>query len=73
MFITNTYKNENIEEVKNFLRENSIGILISQFDGKITGTHGPMELDKNEEVENIIMRHIAKANPQSKNLKNNWQ
>ena len=72
MFITNIYKNENIEEVKNFLRENSIGILISQVEGKITGTLVPMELDRNEEVENVIMGHIAKANPQSKNLKNNW-
>ena len=51
------------------MRENSIGILISQADGKIIGTLGPMELDKNEEVENVIMGHIVKANPQSKNLK----
>lgn len=70
MFIPNHYKNENIEEVKSFLNENSFGILISQVDGKISGTHIPMELDTDENGENVLVGHIAKANPQSKNLKN---
>ena len=70
MFIPNIYKNENIEEVKKFLNENSFGILISQVDGKITGTHIPMELDKNEDGEDVLFGHIAKSNPQAKNLKN---
>lgn len=70
MFIPNFYKNENIEEVKNFLNENSFGILISQVDGKISGTHIPMELDTDENGENVLVGHIAKANPQSKYLKN---
>ena len=70
MFIPDIHKNENIEEVKNFLKENSFGILISQVEGKISGTHIPMELDKNENGENVLVGHIAIANPQSKNLKN---
>lgn len=70
MFIPNLHKNENIEEVKNFLNENSFGILISQVDGRISGTHIPMELDKDENGEDVLVGHIAKANPQSKNLKN---
>ncbi len=69
MFIPNYYKNENIEEVKNFLNENSFGILISQSNGKISGTHIPMELDKDENGEDVLVGHIAKANPQTKNLK----
>lgn len=70
MFIPNLYRNENITEVKNFLNENSFGILISQVNGKISGTHIPMELDIDENGEDILLGHIAKANPQSKNLKN---
>ncbi len=70
MFIPNYYKNENIEEVKGFLNENSFGILISQVNGKISGTHIPMELDTDQNGEDILVGHIAKANPQSKNLKN---
>jgi transcriptional regulator len=70
MFIPKLHKNENIEEVKNFLKGNSFGILISQDDGKISGTHIPMELDTDENGEDVLVGHIAKANPQSKNLKN---
>ena len=70
MFIPNDYKNENIEEVKDFLNENSFGILLSQLDGKISGTHIPMELDIDENGKDVLVGHIAKANPQSKNLKN---
>ena len=73
MFIPNSYKNENIEEVKNFLNENSFGILISQDNGKVSGTHIPMELDTDENGEDVLVGHIAKANPQSKNLKNNQE
>lgn len=69
MFIPNYYKNENIEEVKNFLNENSFGILISQSNGNISGTHIPMELDTDENGEDVLVGHIAKANPQTKNLK----
>lgn len=70
MYIPNYFKNENLEEVKDFLNENSFGILISQLDGKITGTHIPMDLDVDENGENILVGHIAKVNPQSKDLKN---
>lgn len=70
MFMPNYYKNENIENVKDFLKENSFGILLSQVDGRISGTHIPMELDTNENGEDVLVGHIAKANPQSKHFKN---
>jgi len=64
MYIPNHYKNENLEEVKNFLIENSFGILINQTNGKLTGTHIPMELDKDENGDDVLVGHISKANPQ---------
>lgn len=69
MYIPDNYKNENIAQVKGFLNENSFGILISQVDGKIAGTHIPMQLDTDENGENVLVGHISKANPQSKYLK----
>ena len=69
MFIPNYYKNENIEEVKDFLNENSFGILISQNSGKITGTHIPLQIDIDKNGDDVLVGHIAKANPQSKNLR----
>ena len=68
MHIPNYYKNENLAEVKNFLVENSFGILINQTNGKLTGTHIPMELDKDENGNDVLVGHIAKANPQWKNF-----
>lgn len=70
MFVPKYFKNENIQDVKNFLNENSFGILISQVDGKISGTHIPMELDTNENGEDVLVGHVAKSNPQSKNFRN---
>lgn len=71
MYIPESYKNENIEEVQEFLRANSFGILINQVDGKISGTHIPMELDKDENGEDVLVGHIAKRNPQAKNFRGN--
>jgi len=71
MYIPESYRNENIEKVKEFLKANSFGILINQVDGKISGTHIPLELDKDENGEDVLLGHIAKRNPQSKNFTNN--
>ena len=73
MHIPNIYKNENLAEVKSFLVENSFGILINQTDGKLTGTHIPMELDKDEHGAAVLVGHIAKANPQWKNFQENGE
>jgi transcriptional regulator len=68
MYIPDSYKNQNIEEVKEFLKANSFGILVNQVAGKITGTHIPMELDQDQNGEDVLVGHIAKRNPQSKNF-----
>lgn len=73
MYIPKHYKNENVEEVKDFLIHNSFGILLNQTDGKITGTHIPMELETDANGNDVLVGHIAKANPQSKNLKDKEQ
>ena len=58
------YKNENIDEVREFIQANSFGILINQTNGKLWGTHIPMELDTDENGRAILYSHISKANPQ---------
>lgn len=64
MHIPNYFKNENLEEVKDFLVKNSFGILINQTNGKLTGTHIPMELDQDEHGNDVLVGHISKLNPQ---------
>ena len=66
MYIPHYYKNENLEEIKDFLRHNSFGILVNQMDGKPWATHIPLELDKSKDGKDILVSHISKANPQWK-------
>jgi len=64
MFIPDIYKNENHEEIKDFLQKNSFGILVNQTYGKLWATHIPLELDTNENGKQVLYGHIAKENPQ---------
>jgi transcriptional regulator len=64
MYTPEIYKNENQEEIKKFLHENSFGILINQTNGKLWATHIPLELETNEEGNEILYGHISKENPQ---------
>ncbi|NQW28093.1 MAG: FMN-binding negative transcriptional regulator [Flammeovirgaceae bacterium] len=71
MYVPNYFKNENLEEVKSFLIENSFGILINQTNGKLTGTHIPMALDIDENGEDVLVGHMSKLNPQWGNFHDN--
>ena len=73
MFIPEKYKNNDKEDIRNFLKSNSFGILINIVNGKPWGTHIPLELGTNSADEEILVGHIAKANLQSKNLVNGDQ
>ncbi len=70
MHIPHQYRNENLDEVKDFLKNNSFGILVNQVNGKSWATHIPLELDKDENGNAILVGHIAKANPQGSSFKN---
>lgn len=65
------YKNTNLSEIKDFLVNNSFGILVNQVDGKPWATHIPLELEVDSNGNDILVGHIAKANPQSKYFKEN--
>ncbi len=73
MFTPTHYKNEDINEIKDFLVNNSFGILVNQVDGKPWATHIPLELDIDLEGKDILVGHIAKANPQWKHFKEGTQ
>lgn len=68
MYIPQHYKNENLDEIKDFLVNNSFGILINTVDNKPWATHIPLELDKTNDGKDILVGHIAKANPQWKHF-----
>jgi len=66
MYTPSHYNNQDIDEIKDFLRNNSFGILINILDNKPWGTHIPLELETDENGDDILVGHIAKANPQWK-------
>ncbi len=66
MYIPHHYKNEDIDEVKKFIKQHSFGILVNQVDGRPWATHIPLELDTDEGHKPILVSHIARANPQWK-------
>ena len=64
MYTPEIYKNENQEEIRKFLLENSFGILINQTNGKLCATHIPLELEINKEGKEILYGHLSKENLQ---------
>ncbi len=68
MYVPKIYEEKDPREIRNFIRENSFGILVSQVDNRPWATHIPFELEKDNDGNDILVAHIAKNNPQSKNL-----
>jgi len=56
------------DDVFDFIESNSFGILVSQNEKKLTGTHIPFMLKRNEGSKGTLICHIAKANRQWKDL-----
>ncbi len=68
MYIPQHYKNEDLIEVKEFIKANAFGILVTQLSGKPWATHIPLELDTDQDGQDCLMGHISKANPQWQNF-----
>ena len=65
MYIPHSYKNENLTEIEEFIRQNSFAILVCQVDGAPWASHIPLELKKEEDGSARLIGHLAKANSQS--------
>jgi transcriptional regulator len=68
MYIPKLYRNDSLEEVADFLKNNGFAILVSQVNGRLWGTHIPLLTGKNKKGEDILHGHISKANPQWKSF-----
>ncbi|MBJ2127166.1 FMN-binding negative transcriptional regulator [Flavobacterium sp. IB48] len=73
MYTPDLYKNENPEEIRAFLKENSFGILVNQTNGKLCATHIQIELELNSDGKEILQGHISKLNPQAEGFAANDQ
>jgi transcriptional regulator len=68
MYIPEIYKNENQEEILDFIQKNSFGILVNQSLGIISATHIPLELEIRDNSKQFLVGHISKENPQWHNF-----
>ncbi len=71
MYIPKLYKNENQEEIQNFLHENGFAILVNQTNDKLWATHIPLILETKEDGKQILVGHLSKLNPQGESFKTN--
>ena len=65
MYVPHFFKNANEAEVKEFIRQNGFGILISHTGEKLWGTHLPFELTPDGQH---LHGHLSKGNSQWKNF-----
>lgn len=71
MYIPELYKNENQEEIRNFIHHNGFALLVNQVNGKPWATHIPLVLETNSAGKEVLVGHISIENPQAKSLINN--
>jgi transcriptional regulator len=65
MYVPKYFQQHDAEEIVNFIRHNSFGVLVSQKESKLTATHIPLELSEDKTK---LRGHMAKANPQWQNF-----
>ena len=70
MYIPELYKNENQEDIQNFIHQNGFGILVNQTNGKLWATHIPLLLEENDGKQ-ILVGHVSKLNPQAESFQDN--
>lgn len=73
MYISNLYENTDQDDIEQFIKQNSFGILVNQTDGKLWATHIPLEIDTNADGEKVLYGHISKENNQWKGFADNDQ
>lgn len=73
MYIPLHYRNENLDEVRDFLKNNGFAILVSQVESRPWATHLPLELEMGPNGKKVLTGHIARRNPQWKHFKENEQ
>jgi transcriptional regulator len=70
MYIPKLYKNENQEDIQNFIHKNGFGILVNQTVGKLWATHIPLLLEE-KNGKQYLVGHVSKENPQAESFKTN--
>ena len=68
MYIPPQYQNNDPEKIREFIRDNSFGILVCNSQNVPMATHLPLELESDNSGKDLIRGHFARANPQWKEI-----
>ncbi|MGK6343979.1 FMN-binding negative transcriptional regulator [Chryseobacterium sp. DT-3] len=68
MFIPKLYRSEDLDLMREIIRDNAFALLISSVE-KIRATHSMMMLNEDDPENIYVETHISRANPQAKTLK----
>jgi transcriptional regulator len=71
MYIPELYKNDNPEEIRDFIKRNGFAVVVNQTDGKLWATHIPLVLDVTSTGKEVLVGHVSKLNPQAASFKDN--
>lgn len=71
MYIPPQFKNDNLENIYEFVEKNGFGILINHSDNKLLATHIPLMLGEDAAGNGVLLGHISRGNPQWKNFGEN--
>jgi transcriptional regulator len=66
MYTPSYHKNENTEELLEFIKRNGFAVLVSQVEGKLWATHLPLILTNDKK----LLGHISRGNKQWRDLPN---
>ncbi|GGP06834.1 FMN-binding negative transcriptional regulator [Oceanobacillus neutriphilus] len=69
MYIPKYYRMDDIETKIHFIEENSFGILVSNGEDMLHGTHLPFLVEKNTDGSIKLIGHMSKGNPQWREIK----
>lgn len=62
MYISKHYRNEDADQIKQFISQHGFAILVSEVEGRPWATHIPLLLEQNKEGMDILTSHVSKAN-----------
>lgn len=68
MYIPEKYRNEDLDQIREFLINNAFGILICSGSGSPMATHLPLEYEAGGNGMGLLHGHFARANPQWKHM-----
>jgi len=72
MYIPEIYKNKNIQDVKDFIKQNGFSVVINQDNSKLLATHIPLMLSQANNKD-VLIGHLSKENPQGLSFKDNQE